>query len=109
MHPWLAIINGVQQENKKIEVVKKGEKDKGKEDKVEENNETNAEADNKEEKQVGEDKDNEQQEKENTSDNNCSQRPKTLSRPCSAVNIVPWPLMENKEEQIKHDGKIKKD
>ena len=105
MHPWLAIINGVQQENKKIEVVKKGEKDKGKEDKVEENNETNAEADNKEEKKVGE----EEKDEKTTSDNNCSQRPITLSRQWSAVNTVPWPLMEIKEEQIKHDGKIKKD
>ena len=96
MHPWLAIINGVQQEIETIEMVKKGE-----EEKVEENNETNAEAGNKEDKKVGEDKDNEEdtdneqneEEEKITSDNNCSHKPITLSRQCSTVNTVPWPLM----------------
>ena len=37
IHPWLPIINGVQQENEKIEMENKGEVDKVKEDKVEEN------------------------------------------------------------------------
>ena len=37
IHPWLPIINGVQQENEKIEMEKKGEVDKVEKDKMEEN------------------------------------------------------------------------
>ena len=89
IHPWLSIINGVQQEKEKIQMVNKGAEDKGKEDEVEKNNDTNGEADNNEENKAGEDTeegmDNEQ----------------------NAMDIVPW--MENMEEHIKHDGKIKQD
>ena len=96
IHPWLPIINGVQQENKKIEMDKKGKEDKVKEDK-EKSNETNVEAYNKEEKKVEEDTDTEE-DVDNMEDTDNEQ---------TAMNIVPW--MENKEEHIKHDGKIKQD
>ena len=69
---------------------------KGKDDK-EKSNETNAEAYNKEEKKVEEDTDTEE-DTDNMEDTDNEQ---------TAVNIVPW--MENNEENIKHDGKIKQD
>ena len=40
IHPWLPIINGVQQEDEKIEMVEKGEKNKDKENKKAEKNNT---------------------------------------------------------------------
>ena len=89
IHPWLPIINGVQQENEKIQMVNKGKEDKGKEDEVEKNNDTNGEADNNEENKAGEDTEEDMDNEQN------------------AMDIVPW--MENKDEDIKHDGKIKQD
>ena len=70
-------------------MVNKGAEDKGKEDEVEKNNDTNGEADNNEENKAGEDTEEDMDNEQN------------------AMNIVPW--MENKDEHIKHDGKIKQD
>ena len=73
-------------------MVRKGKEDKGKEDK-EKNYETNAEAYNKEEKKVDEDKD--------------ADEDTDMDNEQNAMDTVPW--MENMEEHIKHDGKIKQD
>ena len=70
-------------------MVNKGAEDKGKEDEVEKNNDPNGEADNNEENKAGEDTEEDMDNEQN------------------AINIVPW--MENKDEHIKHDGKIKQD
>ena len=70
-------------------MVNKGAEDKGKEDEVEKNNDPNGEADNNEENKAGEDTEEDMDNEQN------------------AMDIVPW--MENKDEHIKHDGKIKQD
>ena len=72
-------------------MVNKGAEDKGKEDEVEKNNDPNGEADNNEENKAGEDTEEDMDNEQNAMD----------------MDIVPW--MENKDEHIKHDGKIKQD